>query len=265
MKSAATAHDALPGDPPTTDAKNSFYKDVLTSLIGAEIPFLVGGAYAFRYYTGIVRDTKDLDLFLRSSDQARAMTLLANRGYPTEHTAPHWLTKIRHEREYVDLIVGLANGIGTVTDSWFDAAVPNELFGIPVRLIPAEEMLWSKAFIFERDRFDGADINHLIRAQGSKLDWRRLRDLFGDQWPVFLAHLVMYRYVYPAERDAVPEWLWKDLLLKAESQLSERGPADVCYGTLLARTQYQVDVEQWKYADARVVPYGRLSAHQASQ
>src|SRR5205809_446266 len=34
----------------------------------AEIPMLVGGAYAYAQYTGIFRDTKDLDLFLRKEE-----------------------------------------------------------------------------------------------------------------------------------------------------------------------------------------------------
>ena len=32
-----------------------------------------------------------------------------------------------------------------------------------VKLCPPEEIIWSKSFIMERERFDGADINHLLR------------------------------------------------------------------------------------------------------
>ena len=37
---------------------------------------------------------------------------------------------------------------------------------MPALVVPAEEMIWSKAFIQERERFDGADIHHLLRCKG---------------------------------------------------------------------------------------------------
>jgi hypothetical protein len=257
---------SLSAQPVSPDAKHSFYIDVLTSLIKAGIPFMVGGAYAFRHYTGIVRDTKDLDLFLLPKDQDRAMGLFKGRGYDLEFTAPHWLTKIRHDKEFVDFIFGLANGIGTVVESWFAHAPKSELMGVPVRLLPAEEMLWSKAFIMERDRFDGADINHLIRALRGSMDWDRLLRLFDVHWPIFLSHLILYRVVYPAERDAVPQAVWESLLARARAELNAPGsPAGVCYGTLLARNQYQKDVLDWDYADGRILPHGNLTPTQAAQ
>jgi len=48
-----------------------------------------------------------------------------------------------------------------------------------VGLTPVEEMLWSKAFVMERHRYDGADIAHLIRARGEHFDWNRLLQRFG--------------------------------------------------------------------------------------
>jgi len=41
-------------------------------------------------------------------------------------------------------------------------------------------MIWSKAFIMERDRYDGADIAHIIRTCGKGLDWSRLLHRFGS-------------------------------------------------------------------------------------
>ena len=45
---------------------------------------------------------------------------------------------------------------------------------MPVLLAPPEEMIWSKAFVCERERYDGADVNHLLRACGRQMDWQRL-------------------------------------------------------------------------------------------
>ena len=47
---------------------SEFYKRVIQIFQEASIDFLVGGAFAFVRYTGIGRDTKDLDLFIRRAD-----------------------------------------------------------------------------------------------------------------------------------------------------------------------------------------------------
>ena len=41
-------------------------------------------------------------------------------------------------------------------------------------LCPPEEMIWSKAFVQERERFDGADVLHVFRTLGRTLSWDRL-------------------------------------------------------------------------------------------
>ena len=46
---------------------------------------MVGGAYALKTHTGIWRDTKDLDLFLRKDHIERALEALDREGYRS-----HW-------------------------------------------------------------------------------------------------------------------------------------------------------------------------------
>src|SRR2546425_6688159 len=71
----------------TTDA-HSFYLCALHSLRHAKIDFLVGGAYALERYTGISRDTKDLDVFVRPEDCERVLAAFAESGFDTELTFP---------------------------------------------------------------------------------------------------------------------------------------------------------------------------------
>src|SRR2546427_6555296 len=54
---------------------------------------MVGGAYALRVHTGIWRDTKDLDLFIRKDAVVRALEVLARAGYRTEFTDRLWIAK----------------------------------------------------------------------------------------------------------------------------------------------------------------------------
>src|SRR5687767_4185382 len=156
-------------DDPGRDT-NTFYRRTLHVLSDAAVPFLVGGSHAFLEYTGIVRNTKDFDLFLRRADMERAMEALRGSGYRTELTFRHWLGKAWQHEDFVDLVFSSGNGICTVDDGWFTHAVETQVLGMPVKIVPSEELIWQKAFIMERERFDGADIMHVLRARGTELD-----------------------------------------------------------------------------------------------
>ena len=119
-----------------------------------------------------------------------------------------------------------------------------------VRLSPVEEMIWSKAFIQERERFDGADVLHLLRETGPSLDWPRLLMRFGDYWRVLLSHLILFGFVYPDKRHNIPAWV-TDELVRRLSVSRTNLTNDVCYGTLLSREQYLHDLERTKYRDGR--------------
>ena len=132
------------------------------------------------------------------------------------------------------------------------------MIGVKVRLCPPEEMIWSKAFVMERERFDGADMLHLIRARHDGLNWDRLLELFEPYPRVLFAHLVLFGFVYPGGTDKVPPWVLAHLW----SQIGEEGrdaSSALCRGTVLSRGQYLVDVEHWGYTDARMFPFGTMT------
>jgi hypothetical protein len=229
-----------------------FYCQTLDVLQRAGVEVLVGGAYAFARYTGIERHTKDFDIFVREADFERTLGALGNAGYTTDVAFSHWLGKAYCGEYFVDVIYGSGNGVARVDDQWFAHALPDHVFDVPVKLCPVEEIIWSKALIQERERFDGADVAHLILARGGQLDWQRLLRRFGPNWRVLFAHLVLFGYIYPSERERVPAWVLHELGRRLESALSAPSPTErVCRGTLLSRQQYLVDVEQWGFVDAR--------------
>jgi hypothetical protein len=238
-----------------------FYRSVLLLLREAGVPYLVGGAYALERYTEITRDTKDLDLFVRPDDCQRALDVLAAAGYRTELTSPHWLGKVMMGEEMVDLIFSSGNGIARVDDLWFEHGVEAELLGVTVQLCPPEEMIWSKAFVMERERFDGADVAHLLRACGAALDWPRLLWRFGPHWRVLFAHLILFGFIYPGEGKQVPAALVRDLARRIEVEATSSAPDErLCRGTLLSRAQYLIDVEKWGSADARLAEPAPMTA-----
>ena len=239
---------------------SEFYKRVIQVFQENDIDFLVGGAFAFVRYTGIGRDTKDLDLFIRRADWDSVTRALGEEGITTELTFPHWLGKAfggRQREFFVDLIFSGGNGVAEVDDEWFANAVRDESLGFPVRLMPVEEMIWSKAFLMERERFDGADVLHLIRARQKDINWPRLLSRFGEHWRVLLSHLVLFPYVYPNE--PAPQDVIDELLDRAKHEPKADEGIRLCRGPLLSRAQYLVDVERWNYVDAREVPLGTMT------
>lgn len=247
---------AVAGDP---------HRTALQALDEARVPFLIGGAYALQADLGVLlRAVKDLDLFVRPRDVERALEALRRAGYATELTFPHWLGKASVGAEFIDVIFSSGNGVLTVDDGWFDHARTTELLGLPVLLCPPEEGIWARAFVMERERFDGADVAHILRSCAETLDWPRLLWRFGAHWRVLYAHLILFGFIYPAERRRLPAWVMDVLAARMADEESSAPPAEhVCQGTLLSRAQFLVDVGNWGYVDGRLQPRGNLTAEQA--
>ncbi len=215
----------------------------LRALGASAVPFLVAGAYAFGEYTGIFRDTKDLDLFLRVRDLGPAFAVLERAGFRTELTDPVWIGKAFRGPWYVDLIFSSGNGIAVVDDAWFEHARPARIMDVEVLLAPPEEMIWSKSFVLERERYDGADVNHLLRSCAKALDWTRLLARFDRYWEILFSHLLLFCFAYPGSRDAVPGWVMHELVRRTLASPPGALPAELCRGNLMSRVQYQHDLD----------------------
>ncbi len=213
---------------------------------------MVGGAYALKTHTGLWRDTKDLDLFLRKDRIGEALDVLSRAGHRTEFTDPMWIAKAYGGPYFIDLIFCSGNGIGIVDAKWRERAATANVLDLEALIVPAEEMIWQKAFIQERERFDGADIHHLIRAMGARLDWKHLLQRFEPHWQVLFVHLITFRFAFPSDKDQIPGWVMQDLTSRLAR--AERVPASaerVCRGTLLSRQQYLFETNTEGYRDTR--------------
>lgn len=242
-----------------------FFRRTMRYLKDAKIPFMVGGAYALNAYTGIQRHTKDLDLFVRREDVDEILEVLESHGLRTEITFSHWLAKAYCGDIYIDIIFSSGNAISEVDEEWFEYAKDGDVLGIRSKLCPLEEMLWSKAFIMERERFDGADVAHILGSCATMLDWDRLLRRFGPHWRVLLTHLILFGFIYPAQKSQIPPKVMRELMARLQDetiQRSEEANRRVCQGTLLSREQYLVDLERWGYADARRIPMGNMTEEQ---
>ena len=233
--------------------------DTIEALDVAGVPFLLGGTFALAFHTGEPRTTKDLDVMVRRADLPSALDALARAGFATSLPFPHWLAKAQRDDFLVDVIFSSGNGVARVDEEWFQYASRAELFGRMLLISPAEELIWSKAFVMERERYDGADVAHLLWAKGRVLDWPRLERRFASLLPILLLHVLEFLFVYSDASERLPPGLFARLQSRALAELNRAGGRPVCRGALISRSQYLHDTQHRGYADGRLA-IGAMSA-----
>lgn len=231
-----------------TKESSAFYKEALVLLKEKNIPFLLAGGFAHFFYTGIYRDTKDMDIFCRPDHYLEILKLFSDHGFKVEHTDARWLAKVFKGDHFIDVIFDSVNTLWSIDESWFRKARHAEVFDVPVLIIPPEELIWCKLYVQNRERYDGADINHIILKSGNQLDWHFLLDKMSKNWQILLAQLLQFQFVYPADRDIVPRWLMEDLLQRALNIYNVPPPKEkVSRGPLIDQTQYKYDILEMGY------------------
>jgi hypothetical protein len=249
MPEEKTALPVTSSAEPGLCAGQRLYKDVLRILEANCVPHAVSGAFALREHTGVGRPVKDLDIFLTSETAGATLDLLHKQGFRCEICDPIWLAKAHRGDFFVDFITGMSNAAITVTDSWIDRAQPTEVLGVATRVLAAEELLASKMFVVRRERFDGADIAHIIYATGGRLDWGRILELAGAHWEMLLWTLLLFRYVYPAQSHFVPLLVWTQLVNRLMYKLLNPDPAARFRGSLVDENMFAIDVNEWGLDD----------------
>ena len=233
-----------PSDEP--DDQVELFRDVLKTLEDCGVPYAVSGAFSLRQHTGICRYTKDLDLFLTAANSGIALRSLQHAGMECHVADPVWLSKARRNGYFVDLITGMSNGMITVDDSWIRRARPAVVYGVETRVLAPEELVASKIFVAKRERFDGADISHVIYGTYGSFDWKREMELVGENWEMLLWALVLFRYVYPAQSHYVPSEIWCDLLSRFAREIKNPDPQAPFRGSVIDENMFAIDVEEWE-------------------
>jgi hypothetical protein len=234
------------------EEEREVYRRALQALQEAAVPYVVAGAYAIYEHTGIYRQTKDLDLFVEPQAVLSAARALHDAGFVMRLEDLHWLAKGFVGDKFVDLIYGMGNAVAFIDGGWVTHSRAGVLAAHPVRIAPAEELIWHRLFISERHRHDMSDILHLVLCVGEGLDWERLMSRVGEHWPLLLAQLQMFSYVYPGYRRNVPSWVLEQLIEQARAEIGrDEEDADVTRGTLISRFSFTIDVREWGFADPR--------------
>jgi hypothetical protein len=238
---------SLPVDNP--EAQVELFRDVLQTVEKNRIPYAVSGAFALRHHTGIYRFTKDLDLFLTAETCEAALECLRETGAECTVHDPVWLSKASRDGFFVDLITGMSNGQIVVDDSWIERAHPAVVYGVNTRVLAAEELVASKLFVAKRERFDGADIAHIIYGTYGRFYWEREMELASEHWEMLLWALVLFRYAYPAQTHYVPKKIWRELLDRFEYEIREPDPQAEFRGSLVDDNMFAIDVNEWGLAN----------------
>lgn len=227
----------------------AFYREGIRLLGESGAHFMLGGGFATFHYTGMFRDTKDLDVFCPPSEYPKILKYFSQKGFETQLTDVRWLAKIFKGEYFIDIIFNSVNNICTVDDSWLRHASHGDFAGLPVKFISAEDLIWCKTYVQNRERFDGADIHHIMLKYGTRLDWCRLLKRLDAHWHLLLAHLIVFQFVYPADfREIIPRWLFDELMDRAREQYDLPPPMEkVCRGPVIDNTQYSIDVKEWNY------------------
>jgi nucleotidyltransferase DUF2204 len=225
--------------------QEQLFREVLRLLNEKQVPYVVSGAFALQKHTGIWRDTKDLDLFLPADRMKQALVDLEEAGFECEICDPVWLAKARRGDYFVDLITGMSNAVIMVDRSWVDRSLPAEVLGVQTRVLAAEELLASKLFVLFRERYDGADMAHIIFGSEGKMDWNRVLELVGEHWELLLSVLVMFHYIYPTSGEFVAKEVWQELTERLQRELVNPTAKADFRGSLLDEKMFAIDVKEW--------------------
>ena len=137
-----------------------------------------------------------------------------------------------------------------ITDAWFTDNPTIQVYGSDAKITPPTELIVSKMFIQDRYRYDGADVVHVLYRQAERIDWKRLLAYLEPYWEVLLIHLLNFRFIYPTERDRIPDWLVAELLERMQERAKlPVAQTRICRGRLFSREDYLIDVTQWGFAD----------------
>lgn len=208
---------------------------------------MIGGTYAFHAYTGIQRETKDIDLITTKTNCKKILSLFKKQGYATEILDAKWLGKIYHNDNFVDVIFAERNGIYKVKNSWFQLVRKGNVLGKIVPLMPLEYMISTKAYVKFREKYDGSDINYLLLQYAKEINWQVLTRQVSPHWQLLFAHILMFAFVFPSEKNSIPSWVVKLYLKKAHEYFSLSPPQERITRGHLISYEYAWAIEKWEY------------------
>lgn len=177
----------------------------------------LGGALAVAAYIGLVREHKDVDLYVLPEQRAQRIELINQLGledyYACEAYDQAWIYRAHQNGTLVDVIWEMANHLAPVDEGWLTQGAAVEVEGLRLCLLPPEELIWTKFHVLQKDRCDWPDVLNLLYATGSQIDWMQLLTRLGDDAPLLTGALAVNSWLCPGAARQVPGWVWQRLQL----------------------------------------------------
>jgi Nucleotidyl transferase of unknown function (DUF2204) len=200
------------------DREWSVYRRVIQEAHKAGIPVAFGGAFATAVYTGQLRNTKDLDIYLLPEDRDRMREVIGRAGlHDLFDQLPYdrsWIYRGSTGDVIVDAIWAMANQRAQVDARWLSHGPEVTIRGERLRAIPIEELIWAKLYIVQRARCDWIDILNLIDAQTISIDWEHLSTRLEADVPLLAGALSVFGWLAPDRAQHIPQPIRKRLGLK---------------------------------------------------
>ena len=196
-----------------TDEQWSLYQRLIATCKAAGLPFAIGGGLAIGVYTGRWRETKDIDFYVLPKDLDKMRQILSEAGLVDYYDQlPYdraWIYRSVQDKIIVDVIWAMANHKTDIDEKWIEGGPVVTIRGERFRVVPAEEMIWAKLYVMQKDRCDWPDVMNMIYAQRERLDWGHLLDRLGEDAPLLRAALLLFEWLSPAAARELPDCLWR--------------------------------------------------------
>jgi hypothetical protein len=187
------------------------YQSALNTVKNSNVSFILGGAFALAVYTGKWRDTKDLDLLILEKDRDVLADALAKAGFTDFYDKlPYdrgWIYRATRDGFIVDLIWKMANRRASVDETWFENSSPVSVNQEHLQVVGAEELLWHKLYVMQRERCDWLDIFNLLNSVGYRMDWDRLVERVGEDELLLRGALNVFAWLCPGRVSTLPGWV----------------------------------------------------------
>lgn len=193
------------------DDEWAVYERAISAIRKTGRPFMLAGAFSLATYTGRWRNTKDIDFYVLPDDREPLIQALSAADFTDYYDklpyVRHWIYRAHRGDCIVDLIWAMANQRSQVDEQWFERATHVSVRGEQLLVVPAEELLWCKLYVLQKDRCDWPDIFNLIHAISGHMDWDHLTDRLGDDLPLLIGLLNVYCWLCPGSDLSLPQQL----------------------------------------------------------
>jgi predicted nucleotidyltransferase len=177
------------GQEPSDGQIQQALAEAVRALREAEVPFVVMGGLSTAAFAR-PRVTDDIDVFVRPDAAVRALQVLADAGFRTEETDPHWIFKAFRHGVLVDVIFR-STGDLYLDEDMLRRADEQEHLGVAVPLVSPEDLLVIKAVAANEDspRHWHDALAVIARCQ---LDWPYLMRRARQAGPRRILSLLLY-------------------------------------------------------------------------